>query len=284
MLFEMIPMRLLALVGGLLLCACSMIPEMPGDESLPLAEIVLNSSCELRQAFLQLDAMKLSSFAAKQWQIGITITPKIDKELTAGFGLTGKITTNAKRLYFTNWAIGGPGLQYDTRGTKNGQLVYNIKSSDLLDVKNFPLNCDVQTKTYSLLNNNLGIRDWIVRGVLAQEQSVGNLATFDKPTYTAEIFVKFSGNGTYTYNFPFGTDFASLSGSYDMDESLSIALTSTPKATVIVATTLPGGGVFGKERSTTITTSTAVAAPTQLDTLQSQQNIINAINSLRLQQ
>jgi hypothetical protein len=284
MLFDTIPIRLSVLVTGSLLCACSMIPEMPGDESLPLAEIVLNSSCELRDAFLQLDAMKLSSFTATQWQIGITITPKIDKELTAGFGLTGKITTNAKRLYFTNWAIGGPGLQYDTRGTKNGQLVYNIKSSDLLDIKKFPLNCDVQTKTYSLLTKNLGIRDWIVRGVLAQEQSVGNLATFDKPTYTAEIFVKFSGNGTYTYNFPFGTDFASLSGSYDMDESLSIALTSVPKATVIVATTLPGGGVFGKEKSTTITTSTAVAAPTQLDTLQSQQNIINAINSLRLQQ
>src|ERR1700731_2724664 len=104
MLFDMSPMRLTALVSVSSLCACSMIPEMPGDESLPLAEIVLNSSCELRQAFSQLDAMKLSSFAATQWQIGITITPKIDKEFTAGFGLTGKITTNAKKLYFTNWA------------------------------------------------------------------------------------------------------------------------------------------------------------------------------------
>jgi hypothetical protein len=277
--------RLLRQISAICFCvsiaSCSIIPDIPDDSNLPVQQILQYTACELRSAFIELNSTKYSGFNAASWQVAVTLTPKVDRELTAGLGLTGKSTSNSKILTFTNFAVSGPGLQYDTKGTRNATAVYNFTSKNLIDTKKYPLKCDSNSSAYNELAKNLGVKEWLIRAVAAKDGAVGLLATFDKPTYSSEIFIKYSGNGTFTYNVPLGTDFASLAGSYDTDETLAIALTSVPKSTVIVAQTLPIGGQFGNGPPTTIVIPSRIEGPTKLDSLETEQNIINSINGLQ---
>ena len=52
--------------------------------------------------------------------------------------------------------------------------------------------------------------------------------------------MKFSGSGGYTYTFPAGTDLATLSGFYQLDEILNVNLTT--KTPLVTAVTLPPNG------------------------------------------
>jgi hypothetical protein len=266
---------------SVILSSCSVIPDIPDDYSLPVAQIMQHAACELRDAFIELNKKEYASFDAQNWQIAVTLTPKADREFTAGGGLTGKTTSNTKILYFTNWAVSGPGLQYDAKGTRNATAVYSFTSKELLDFVHHPLSCEYTSPTYNELTRNLGIKQWLIRSVNAKKNSLGGLGTLDKPTYSSEILIKYSGNGVFTYNFPFGTDFGSLSASYDTDETLSMALTKTAKKSVIVVQTLPTGGQFGDGPPATIVIPSRVETPSRLDALESEQNIINAINGLQ---
>jgi hypothetical protein len=263
------------LVGG-----CAIIPDVPSDTELPVREILITATCELRRAFIELDQKQYASFGAKNWLIAVAVTPKTDREVLASAGLTGKSTTDPKIPRFFTWSA-IPGAQVDAKGTRNASVTYNFHSKDLIDVKKFPLDCHPASPNYSVLTEHLSIRDWLIRTVTANQQSVGALAKLDKPTFSSEIFVKFSGNGGVTYNFPFGTNVASLTGNYDMDETLSIALSPDSSKEVIVVQTLPTGGNFGDRPPDHVPTLTTIDSQARLDAIQHQQAIVDSLKNLR---
>jgi hypothetical protein len=276
--------RCLILMSTALLANCSIIPEVPNNYSLPLDDILHNTTCELREAFFELNTERqLESFGAKNWLIGLTLSPKTDKELIGGVGLTGKSIASPNPLYFNNWALGAPALPGalgDIRGTRNAGITYNVHSRDLLNVKKFPLFCNPTSPTYNALAQHLGVREWLIRTVLAQNDTIGSLTKLDKPTFSSEIFVKFTGSGNFTYNFPFGTNFASLSGSYDEDITFSIALTADQQTKVILVQSLPTGGNFGEPNPQPVQTEVNIGAQSRLDAIEAQQQIVNQLKNI----
>jgi hypothetical protein len=263
---------------------CSgIIPDVPNNYALPIEDILHNTTCELRQAFIELKSdPRFASFKANNWLIGLTLSPKTDKEVIAGVGLTGKSNSLAAPPYFNSWAIGTaalPGANGDFRGTRNAGITYNIHSRDLLNVRKYPIYCDPTSPTYSVLAEHLGVREWLIRAVLAQYDAGSSLTKLDKPTFSSEIYVKFIGAGNFTYNFPFGTNFASLSGSYDEDITFSIALTGDSQTTTITVQTLPTGGNFNRPPQTFVS-QVNVGAATRLDSLESQQQIVNQLKNI----
>jgi hypothetical protein len=270
------------LAGGAILCGCSFIPPVPDDYSLPVREILQHTACELQDAFVILSAKEFSSFNASKWLVAVKLTPKTDSEINAGLGVTGKSTTLSGAKYFNNWAfgsVGSPGADVDVKGTRIATITFKLTSKDLLHPKE-KLICPVDSPRLHALAENLGISDWLVRLVRAKNQAVGSLAKFDTPTYSSQIVVKFTGNGNFTYTFPFGTNFAALSGNYDMDETLEITLSpATGGGGPISVQTLPQGGVF-KDGPDKVTVSSQVNAEQKLDNTVNQQGIINAIRNL----
>jgi hypothetical protein len=265
-------------------CA-GMIPDVPNDYALPIEDILHNTTCELQKAFVELSLNKdLASFHAQSWLIGLTLSPKTDKEIVAGVGLSGKSSSLASPRYVNSWASGAatlPGFNSDVRGTRNAGVTYNIHSKDLLDKKKFQLDCDPTTPNYNALADNLGVRKWLIRTVEAQHNSVGSLAKLDKPTFSSEIYVKFNAGGNFTYTFPFGTDFASLSGSYDEDITFSIAITGDQsKTSVIKVQSLPTGGNFGNPDPQNLQTTVNVGAQSRLDAIEAQQQIVNQLKNI----
>jgi hypothetical protein len=261
---------------------CSIIPDIPDDYNVPVREILQHATCELRGAFLELSDPRYASFGAGKWLIAVKLTPKADAEVGGGVGLTGKSTSLANPKHFNNWAlgsVGAPGAAGDAKGTRNASITYKMSSKDLLDLRK-PLICPVDGPRYHDLAQNLGIRDWLLRTVQAKDIAVGPLATLEAPTFLAEIVVKFTGNGNFTYNFPFGTNFAAISGSYDMDDLLEITTTRDTSGPVIVVQTLPTGGVFGNRPPDRIELPSRVDAEQRLENTQNQQGIINAIRNL----
>jgi hypothetical protein len=119
-----------------------------------------------------------------------------------------------------------------------------------------------------------------VRLVRARNYAVGSFASLDSPTYSSQIFVKFSGNGNFTYNFPFGTNFGAISGYYDVDETLDITLTPDTGGETIYVQTLPRGGKFQDQPPDRVVLPSSVDASQKLDTTLNQQGIINAIKNL----
>lgn len=261
---------------------CSIIPDIPNDYNLPVREILQHTACELRGAFLDLSDPSHASFGASKWLIAVKLSPKADAEVAGGLGLTGKNTSLANQKYFNNWAlgsVGAPGAAGGAKGTRNASITYRMRSKDLLDL-NKPLICPVDSPRYHDLAQNLGIRDWLLRTVHAKDFAVGPLATLEAPTFLAQIVVKFTGNGNFTYNFPFGTNFATISGNYDMDETLEVTITRDTSGPVIVVQTLPTGGVFGSRPPDRIQPASRIDAEQRLENTQNQQGIINAIRNL----
>lgn len=264
---------------------CTTIPDIPNDYSLPINEILRTSACELRTAFIDLSSDEYRSFGAANWLLAVTLTPKTNREVTAGVGLTGRNTSDAGRTYFNIWALGStgaPGAQFNLKGHRDSAVSYNIHSRDLLDPSRFPLHCNKSSPAYHALSEHLGVGEWLKRTIAAKDAALGSLAKIDKPTYSSQIYVKFTGNGSFTYTFPLGTNFASASGSYDLDETLSIALTPDPPKEVIRVQTLPSGGVFGVGKETVLLSRSNVDPQARLDQIQLEQTLRNL--QVRIQQ
>lgn len=265
-----------ALVGG-----CSIIPDQPDDYTLPIREILQHSACELQAAFVELSKPEHVSFNAGKWLVAVKLSPKADAQIGGGVGLTGKSTTLAGAKYFNTWALGSlgaPGAAFDVKGTRTGSVTFKMSSKELL-AKNNPLICPLNSPRFHVLAAHLGIGEWLVMLVQARDLAVGSMAAIDSPTYSSQIFVKFSGNGNFTYTFPFGTNFAALSGYYDLDQTLEITLSPDKSVEEILVRTLPVGGNFkgGLDR---VPLSSRVNAEERLDATVAQQGIINAIRNL----
>jgi hypothetical protein len=255
-------------LGFLSVAGCTVTPGMPPDYALPVAEIIRHAVCELRLALRKIDHSN-PSFRPSDWVVQITLTPKVDAEFSARAGLTGRSTTLTQK-YFNTWTVGAaPGAQLYAKGHTDGSAAYTIRSSDLLDRQGkLPIDCDREAPRYHALVRNLGIFDWLSRTASAVEGDVAKLARLDKPTYNAQIIIKFDGAGNYTYNFPFGTDFAGLYLGYALDESLSIAFTPAVKA--VRVRTLPEAPL-----SSAVPAVATIEEKSRLDFLQLEQTLRN---------
>jgi hypothetical protein len=214
-------------------------PDLPPDWALPMQEILLHSACELQWALRDIDhRVTRSRFDARNWKIAITLNPKVDADIQPGAGLTRKdpFTTGAQR--FSTWVLGtGNGVTAEMRGQHTGSIDFTFDSAELIADTGLP--CDRQSLSYHSLTKYLGIADWLHHSVAASDLSASNL---DNPKFSAEVFIKFGGGGSYTYTMPPGTDLLTLNGYYQLDENLNIVFTAKPKvAEKFKVTTLPEG-------------------------------------------
>jgi hypothetical protein len=271
------------MTAAILLAGCAAPPGMPPDFMLPVQQIVLHSVCELRFALRGL-SISHPQFLQTNWAVSITLTPKVDTQGTMRAGLTGKSTSLPAPKFFNNWTIGtAPGAAYDMRGHTDGTAAYLLTSATLLDRENkYPLDCDTSSAAYHALTRYLGIREWLERTAGAAEGGVNSVARLNNPTYNNQIVIQLDGSGSFTYNQPFGTDFASASGSYKLDESVAIAFTAQDVKKPIVVRTLPSGAPYSSATSAPHTVTPAAAA--RLETLGLQQQIINLQTAIQQQQ
>jgi hypothetical protein len=227
--------------------ACAVIPDIPPDFALPVRAIVAQTSCELHDAFLAIDAMpELKRFKAKQWQVSISLLPRTEIDLTASGGLTRR--TLSHPLRFTTWTLNGPGVQLDDKGIRSSGINYNFVSEKLMADRT--LVCPPEYLSIDSLAQHLGVGRWLFRS--AETLSVASSLSADKPVYNSEVTIKFSANGSYTFTFPPGTNLASLSGSYSLDEQLNISMVPIADKEVLHVTSLPNSRQYTKPVVSTV--------------------------------
>ncbi len=214
-------------------------PDLPPDWALPMQEIVLHSACELQWALREADAnANKSRFDARNWKIALTLNPKVDADIQPGAGLTRKDPFTSGVQRFSSWVLGsGNGVTTELRGQHTGSVDFTFDSAKLIADTGLP--CDRASASYHSLTKQLGIADWLRRSVSASRLSASSL---DNPKFSAEVFIKFGGGGSYTYTMPPGTDLLTLNGYYQLDENLNIVFTAKPKIVeTFKVTTLPEG-------------------------------------------
>src|ERR1700716_3026097 len=94
-----------ALVPGVFIIGCSVIPDIPPDFALPVREILSQTACELQDAFLSLDSSPdFRRFNARKWLITMSLAPKVDTDVNANGGWTRKNPFSGNPSRFTTWA------------------------------------------------------------------------------------------------------------------------------------------------------------------------------------
>lgn len=224
---------------------CTILPSLPDDYQFPIDEILRYTTCELKFAYGELDNIDKKRFNAADYTVAIALQPKVDAEYTLKAGLTGKNTTVSK--FVNSWALGAatagvaPGAGIDARTHQDGKVSYNVKSVDLIDkAGDFPVDCKTWSPAAHSLTENLQIRQWLLSSTKATLARGNGLTVVDNQGFTAEVYIKYDIGGTFTYTFPFGTDFASASGQYWTDQFLTITIThNATKQVAIYTNTLP---------------------------------------------
>jgi len=252
-------------------------PMAPPDFALPMQEIVVHAACELQFALRSLDAPEYARFNARNWLVTVTINPKTDADVAPGIGFNRTVPSQNNPIRFSSWVIGAaPGIQLEVRGDNTSSTDFTFKSGDLINDNT--LQCDVASQSYHVLAQHLGIGEWLHRSVDAMYLT--GSASIDKPSYNTEIYVRFGGNGSYTYTFPGATDLASLMGYYQVDEQLNINFSVLPETQHFTVVTLPKGGAgFTRNGAPILVRSTAVVEQARLHTDLNQ--IQQAIRSLQ---
>jgi hypothetical protein len=214
-------------------------PDLPPDWALPMQEILLHSACELQAGLRGLNGRTdPKRFDATAWNIKITLNPKMDADVQPGLGLTQKNPFTAGATTFNSFVIGtGNGVTQDLHGARTGSVDFKFDSAAL--IKDDKLPCNQETPSYHSLTKQLGIRNWLYRAADAMNLTGSSI---DNPSFSADVMMKLSGTGSWTYTIPPGTNLVSLSGFYQLDESLNITFTAKTKVTVIKVVTLPVGG------------------------------------------
>lgn len=181
--------------------------------------------------------------------MSIQLTPKVDTDFNTRVGWTGSSRpTGSTKSYFNSWNLGqAPGAGIDIKTWKNGAVTYYVSGKDLLNPK-IKIDCDNARTNIHALTQDFGIQDWLKRLIESSNQAaLGGTVTFDKPTFGAEITVRMDGTGAYTYNFPYGTTFASMGGWYEIDEILTISFTPDPKTPLVQFPPLPSSAFIGQK-------------------------------------
>jgi hypothetical protein len=139
-----------------------------------------------------------------------------------------------------------------------------------------PLDCDNPAQTYQALAK-MGVGEWLRR--IVRDARGAPAAKIDKPTFSTDVTIKFTGSGGYSYSFPFGSDVLSASGSYQIDTILGILMTPLTPVKSFEVVTLPAGEDFKKRTVLLPTASRATsveAAASRLDVIQLDQTIRNS--------
>src|SRR5262249_22807187 len=147
---------------SLLGTGCSIIPDLPPERDMPVQEIMLHAVCELRAAFIDMSRDKrYVHFHVAEWSMNITLTPKVDTQLQAFMGYSGKSTVDKNALRLITWTLGtSPGLRADLEGHRDGTVTFPLTSAKLLDVKNYPLSqCKEYQRNAVALMQYLGVRE-----------------------------------------------------------------------------------------------------------------------------
>jgi hypothetical protein len=257
----------------IVLVSCAAIPDQPDDYTLPIKEILQRTACELRTALQDLKNAG-PQFNPSNWLINITLTPRIDTDVNAGLGITSKSTSLAGAKFLSTATLGvSPAGQIDAKGSRSGAVTFAIKSADLIKQ---PLDCENPAQTYQALAR-LGVGEWLRRVV--RDARGAPVAKIDKPTFSTDVTIKFTGSGGYSYAFPFGSDAFSASGSYQIDEILGILMTPLVPTKTFEVVTLPVGQDFTKRTVILPTSSRATSvesAASRLDVIQLDQTIRNS--------
>jgi hypothetical protein len=261
-------------------------PDVPGDFEFPTQEILRYTLCQLRDAYWELNDKRVyPAFHAEDYSVKVALQPKVDRELEAKAGLTGKSTSLTKR-YSNTWiggtfpGAGSPGAGFDIRGHQDGSVNFIVKSKILLS-KYLRIDCESNwSPTKHVLAENLGIRSWLTRSSLATQNDLDQITSVDSQGFMAEIYVKFDATGGFTYLFPLGSEFAAVGGQQYTDQTLTITVTKEVQTKPIQVTTIPGSPRLGQynTRLTAVSPSAKEVSPdtkARLDLLQLQQSLSN---------
>ena len=230
-----------------ILCGCAVVPDIPPDFALPVKAILAQTACELQYAFIVLNSKpELKRFKAKKWLVTVALVPKADTEVTLSGGATRKSLSNPTR--FTTWSLSGPGIQSDDKSERSSSINFTFKSSELMADKT--LRCPPDYPSIHQLAQHLGVGEWLYRTASAME--VASSVAIDKPIYDTDVTIKLSGNGTYTFTFPPGTNLAGFGGSYSLDEQLNISMAPIADTKKLTVTSLPVEGTFDRTIASTV--------------------------------
>jgi hypothetical protein len=247
-------------------------PDLPPDWAMPELEIVHHSACEVQSALRYLADVHppKSVFVASDWTVKITLNPKVDADIAPNGGLTRKTIRNPTHV--TNWVFGGGnGATAEMKGERTGNLDFVFDAAGL--IKDNTLDCLHEPFALHSLTKEIGIQDWLVRSVAA---GVNTHSKIDKPSFSSDVFMKFSGSGGYTYTFPAGTNMLGIGGYYQLQETLNVNLIAKPPIVRIIATTLPPGGKgFSTNEGLAVTSSIITLQDTRGDLQQIEQAIRN---------
>lgn len=260
------------------LSACSVIPDLPDEFEMPVQSILHNAVCELHWAFEDLsDHQKFPNFKADQWAAAISLAPKVDVELSARLGYTGKSTTDPKILRYVTWTLGTtPGLEYDVKCHRDGSVSFSLHSSQLLFRNGFNLqNCDRPDANAFVSQQYLGVQAWLERLIPRTGSGLEMLTNPDKPAFNTEIIIKYDGGyGGPTWFVPNGSTIsATFFGSRIRDETLSIAFTPDPKK--VPVNTLPLGAPIVKPTAVPAPSHVSPGAQLRLDQIQQEEILRN---------
>jgi hypothetical protein len=217
---------------------CAILPDIPPDWALPVREIILHTACELK--FSLIDLQPISDprrFDPTAWTIKVTLNPKADADISPGAGLTRRFPPTGGTT-FSNLVIGpGNGVTTEMKGSHYGSVDFKFDSGALMNDAGLP--CETATPSYHMLTKLLGIHDWLFRAIDAARVTG---AKVDAPGFTADVFIKFNGTGSWTYTIVPGANLLSLSGFYQLEESLTITFIANPKKDTFKVVSLPKGG------------------------------------------
>jgi hypothetical protein len=256
-----------------LLNGCTTIPDLPPDSELPVQQIISNSVCELRDAFLTLS--ERPNFRAEEWAGSISLVPKVDTDLNTTFGFSGKATLSP--VHFWNWS-GSPLAGVDVRGHADASATYAFHTSSLLRPDPHLDAVCARADWSRNFDHRAGLLEWWQRTIPSPDPAFAVVVPMDKQGFTRQVTVKLSGGASATYSMLPRTLSLGASGYYQRDLTLSFAFTPDPKDKKRKVVTLPEGGLF-RDIKGPPTGPVSPGALQRLDAIQTE----NILRNLRIQ-
>jgi hypothetical protein len=201
------------------LSGCITAPELPGETVFPVEEILRTATCDLQNGFKHVSDNK--EFKPDLWLVSVKLAPKAFTDLYGNVGGTRKSV--ASGLPMITWTLGTPGANLDIKGTQSGDATFEFKSATLLQAAASNFSCNNATKETRELREKMGIGDWLERtsSAMAGDRRINRMNGL---TYTTDLTVRFSANGTYSYVFAKGSDLAGIGGWYEIQKTLTISM------------------------------------------------------------